>query len=128
MAKTELEQEIDKRLTEQPIKEGLSAIPGILGCSALTYLLNFAGCIDQVKNALPQGLNLGFHLATGSGIYGGQTKNINKRIASLVTLVSSFTPEIISLAQDGDFEKIATSAGVKAVGYGLGYIAGYFFR
>ena len=71
-------------LTER-VTDGLRAIPPILGCTAGAYLLDFSGCVSKVAETLPaDGLNLGYHLAAGSGLYGGYTSKENrKRLAVL---------------------------------------------
>src|SRR3989344_3878353 len=105
---------------------GLRAIPPILACTAGAYLLGLSGCLTEVSESLPKKLNFGYHLAAGAGLYGGYTNNNNRKITSLVALAASFTPEIITLVHDGDFGKIGAASAAKAVGYGVGYILGYF--
>lgn len=126
--KDNLTDKVNERLLEQPFKEGLSAIPGILGCTALSYILGLSSCISKVHNALPSGLNLGFHLASGAGLYGGYTNNKNKRVATIIALAGSFAPEIIDLTQHGDLNRLGASSATKVVGYGVGYLIGSFFK
>ncbi|PIN73748.1 hypothetical protein COV20_06025 [Candidatus Woesearchaeota archaeon CG10_big_fil_rev_8_21_14_0_10_45_16] len=122
-------QEVDRKMTlTERVTDGLRAIPPILGCTAGAYLLNLSGCVNRIAESLPaDGLNLGYHLAAGSGLYGGYTSKAERKIASLVTLAGSFTPEIAMLAQDGDLRSVGTASAAKLVGYGLGYIVGHIF-
>ena len=110
------------------ITDGLNGIPPILACTAGAYLLDVSGCIEQVSKTLPHGLNFGYHLAAGSGLYGGYIDNQNRKVTSLLTLTASFIPEIIQFAHEGNLNKIGTACGVKAVGYGLGYIIGLLIK
>ncbi|MBI4144033.1 hypothetical protein HY486_02200 [Candidatus Woesearchaeota archaeon] len=118
----------DRKVTleEKAISDGLGAIPPILGCTALVYVLGISGEISQfVESSLQVNkLDFGFHLSAGSGLYGGYTLNANRKIASLLTLAVSFVPEIIMIAQDGDLKRIGASSTAKLVGYGLGYLLG----
>ncbi len=110
------------------VTDGLKAIPPILGCTAGAYLLDFSGYISNVAEILPaNNLNLGYHLAAGSGLYGGYTSKENRKIASLVILASSFIPEIIMFTQDGNLRSVGTTSATKLIGYEVGYIIGYIF-
>jgi len=114
--------------TSDKIVDGAKAIPPILACTAGSYLLGMSNCLKEVAQNLPTGgLNLGYHIAAGSGLYGGWTTNGNQKVTSLVTLAATFTPEIMMLAHDGDLENVGAASAAKLVGYGLGYIVGYLF-
>lgn len=114
--------------TGDKVVDGAKAVPPIIACTAGSYLLGMTNCIKEVAQNLPSGdLNLGYHVATGSGLYGGWAKNGNRKVASLVTLAASFTPEIMMLAHDGDMKNVGAASAAKLVGYGLGYIVGHFF-
>ena len=125
-------QNLEKKVQSTPtlgakVVDVLGAFPPILGCTAGAYLLSFSDCVSQVGQALPNGLNVGYHLAAGSGLYGGYTSKANRKVASLATLAISMTPDLLMLSQDGDLKNLGTAVGVKVVGYGLGYIVGHFF-
>lgn len=122
-----LEKTVEELSMKARVVDGLKAVPPIIACAAGAYLLGFGSC-GHVEKVLPQdGLNFGYHLAAGSGLYGGYTSNSARRITSLVTLGASFFPEIMLLSQNGDLKEVGVAAGVKAVGYGLGYIVGHLF-
>ncbi len=123
-------QQTNRKMTlAERVADGLKAIPPILGCTAGAYILGFAGCMNRATGVLPtEGLNLGYHLAAGSGLYGGYILETNRKIASLVTLASSFVPEIAIVAKDGDLRNIGAASAAKLVGYGFGYIAGYIAK
>lgn len=106
---------------------GVRALPAILGCTAASYLLGFENC-DAVQGHLPVGdINIGYHLAVGSGLYGGGTKHDDRKVASLATLGASYTPELMMLAGGAPFSSVIGPMGVKTVGYGLGYVLSYIF-
>ena len=114
--------------TSDKVVDGAKAIPPILACTAGSYLLGMADCVKEVAQNLPAGdLNLGYHAAAGSGLYGGWTKNGNRKVTSLVTLAAAFTPEIMMMSHDGDLKNVGAASAVKLVGYGLGYIVGHLF-
>jgi hypothetical protein len=87
-----------------------------------------SGCINKVSQALPPGPNVNFALAAGSGLYGGHTDNANKKVATMVTLAMSFAPEMYMMATGADMKQVSTSAGLKCVGYGLGFVVGKIFK
>lgn len=108
------------------VQDYLGAVPPILACSAAAYLLNFSGCVSSIGKTLPEGLNVSYHLAAGAGLYGGYTKNSHRKLTSLAMLCLSMAPEVV-LAVDGNIKNAGAAMGVKALGYGLGYIVGKFF-
>ena len=110
------------------VVDGVKAVPAIIGCTAGAYLLGMSKCSQSLINNLPvDDMNLGYHLAAGSGLYGGWTKNTNRKATSLVTLAAAFTPEVMQLVQDGNLKNIGTASAVKLVGYGMGYVISYLF-
>ena len=126
MAKN-LEAKVEQSTIDKVV-DGAKAIPPILACTAGSYLLGMADCVKEVAQNLPAGdLNLGYHAAAGSGLYGGWTKNGNRKVTSLVTLAAAFTPEIMMMPHDGDLKNVGAASAVKLVGYGLGYIVGHLF-
>ena len=87
-----LEARVQKKNSNRVV-DGLKAVPPILACTAGAYLLGMTNCVKEVSQNLPAGdLNLGYHLAAGSGLYGGWTTNGNRKITSLFTLAAAFTP------------------------------------
>ena len=114
---------------QSKVVDGLKAVPPILACTAGVYLLGMTNCVKEVSQTLPiGGLNLGYHLAAGSGLYGGYTSNRNRKVTSLVTLAAAFTPEFMMMAHDGDMKNIGVASAAKLIGYGLGYIVGYIVK
>ncbi|MBU4456826.1 MAG: hypothetical protein KKA65_04965 [Nanoarchaeota archaeon] len=122
-----LEKKVEQE-TKNNFVEGLKALPPIAACSAGAYILNFSGCIDSIAEHLPNGLNVGYHIAAGSGIYGGYTNNNAKKIATGCTALAAMIPESLMFAAAGDMDNAGLSAGLKILSYGLGYILGYFFN
>ena len=114
---------------QSKVVDGLKAVPPILACTAGAYLLGMTNCVKEVAHNLPAGdLNLGYHLAAGSGLYGGYTDNGNRKVTSLVALAAAFAPEIMMMAHDGDMKNVGAASAAKLVGYGFGYVIGYLAK
>src|SRR3989338_1984331 len=109
------------------MKHGSSALPGILGCTAVSYFLNLADCVHEIAKDAPGGLSFSYHLAAGAGLYGGATANENRRTFSLGILLGTAVPSLLQYTSDGDANMLATALGVKAGTYGVGYVIGQFF-
>ncbi len=112
----------EQSTTLDTLVDGLKAIPPILVCTAGTYLLGFSGCISALKDSSESSLL--YHLAAGSGLYGGFTPNGARKVISLVTLTFALVPEISMLAHGSSWDNIMLSAGIKAASYGIGLTLG----
>ncbi|MBS3163984.1 hypothetical protein J4439_00980 [Candidatus Woesearchaeota archaeon] len=108
-------------------RSGLEAFPGMVVGTVLSYVLELQSCAVNLQRYMPEdGLNLGFHIAGGSGLYGGWTGIRNRKFATFAALAASMIPEAM-LAANGDAERAGQMVGVKALGYGVGYLVGALF-
>ena len=104
------------------------SVPAMIGCTYISYLFEFQGCVDEINTRLGEGPHVGFHIASGAGIYGGFTKDPNKTLTSLIGLGASLIPDTILLTQLDDTKQVVAYAGLKVAGYGVGYVAGTLGR
>ncbi len=112
------------------VNEGLQGIPAILACTAASYFLGLTELSDKIKPYLVNNdLNFGYHLAAGSGLYAGWTRKGSRKLVSLLTFTAACAPEIMLCTSqpNPDMNLIGATVGLKAVGYGAGYIVGKIF-
>ncbi|MBI5065384.1 hypothetical protein HZA97_04040 [Candidatus Woesearchaeota archaeon] len=112
------------------VSEGLQGIPAILACTAASYFLGLTELSDKIKPYLVNNdLNFGYHLAAGSGLHAGWTRKGSRKLISLLTFTVACAPEIMLYTSqpNPDMKLIGATVGLKAVGYGAGYIVGKIF-
>lgn len=112
------------------VSEGVQGIPAILACTAASYFLGLTELSDKIKPYLVNNdLNFGYHLAAGSGLHAGWTRKGSRKMVSLLTFTAACAPEIMLYTSqpNPDMNLIGATVGLKAVGYGAGYIVGKIF-
>lgn len=112
---------IERSSVLSAVKEGASAVPTILACTAGMCMLNFS-CVGSFLVSTHLDLNL----AMGSGAYCGSTRNTPGKLASILALAGSCIPEMMMYANSEDPKIIAFGVGSKVFAYGMGWLGGHF--
>ncbi len=122
------ESKYNKLTFGEKVRESTSAIPGLLANSGVIWGVDLLGGFDKLVNILPiNDLNYGNYFSVGAGLYGGFVPEGCRKFTSLVTLVGSFTPEVMNFIDNGDIKQIGASSIIKIFSYGVAYTLSHVF-
>ena len=114
----------------QKLREVVKIFPQTVGVSLISYAAECSLGFPLIfEESLDSGISRsGYHFAVVAGFYGGVMKGTHHKVASLAMLATTFVPEILSVAQDGDLNRAGMASASKAIVYGASYLLGLAAR